>query len=474
MLLGTIVRELGWDVKVYVEDIAEIDYQEVLTADLVGISTITSTARKSYAIADALREYGVPVVMGGPHVTFLVPEALNHCDYVVRGEGERALPLLIKALFTGGELANVPNLSYLDASGEVCNNQKVEPVRDLDSLPYPDFSLIQGWKWASGFSSKSIIPFQTTRGCPYDCQFCSVVGMFGRKMRYRSVDNVIGELEYHNDPGMHAFFYDDNFTANKRWAKDLLTKLADRPGLLNNWSSQVRIDATTDEQLLGLMKKTNCSNVYVGFETVNPDALKEMRKKQDVGQIQAAIKKFAEFDINVHGMFILGFDSDTKKSIKATTRFAVDSGINSAQFLILTPLPGTPLFDSFVQQDRLIASDWSHFDAHHVVYKPSNISTWELQWAQLKAHAMFYSRLRALKNLAHGYVTDSLIYLYARKLNQEYRRANRVYLKALRLAERARGFKFSFDLEIDLSEIKKQVQIAAGALLKSQGLPLPV
>ncbi len=465
VLLGTIARDYGWDVRVYVEELAEVDYEEVLTADLVGISSTTSTALRSYAIADAVRTFDIPVVMGGPHVTFLVEEALQHCDYVVRGEGEQALIALMDAIFGRRELSSVPNLSYRDESGAVCHNEQSSTIDDLDSLPFPDFNLIKGFKQTRSFFLRPIIPIQATRGCPFGCKFCSVIGMFGRKMRYRSVDNVIEELKRLDNPNTHVFFYDDNFAANPKWTKDLLSRGLLKQNLCKSWSSQVRTDAARDDELLDLMQRTNCTTVYIGFESVNPDALEEMNKHQSVDDMIKAVTKFKKHGIDNHGMFIFGFDTDTKKSLLETTRFAVRSGIGSVQFLILTPLPGTPMYDEFVRDGRITVDNYSVYDGHHVVYRPANVSSWDLQWAQMRAHAMFYSRRRALKHMIKGSVARSFIYLYARGLNRYYARTNKFYLKALKLAEKARGMDLNLDFEFDLSDIWKQVGAAAESLI---------
>ena len=464
VLLGTIARDLGWEVRVYVEDVAPIDYRDVLTADLVGISTITSTARRAYVMADAIREHGLPVVMGGPHVTFLADEALTHSDYVVRGEGEGPLPMLMDALRSGGDLSAIPNLSYRNANGEVCHNDLTYRADDLDALPYPDFDLVVGWDRARGFGPVRVMPVMTSRGCPYGCKFCSVIGMFGRKMRYRSVENVVGELRQRLDVGTHIFFYDDNFTASKKRAKKLITEMG---GLFtggSHWSTQVRTDVGKDPELMDMMAASHCTHVYIGFESVSPEALAAMDKKQDIDDVYRAVRELHARKIDIHGMFVFGFDTDTAPALRATTRFAVKSGIMSAQFLILTPLPGTPLYDELAADGRLILSDWSHFDGHHVAHRPARLAPWELQWAQMKAHAVFYSRRRTVSRLMAGYLERSLIYLYARRLNAKWRRANRVYLSAMRLAERARDLKFRFDFEIDLSEIRRQIERAAQSI----------
>ncbi len=465
VLLATIARQHGWEAKVYVEDIAPVDYQDVLTADVVGISSITSTAERAYAMADALRPYHVPIVMGGPHPTFMVDEALTHCDYVVRGEGEEALPLLLAAIRSGRGLETVPNLSYRDSEGVTHHNPQTSTIEDLDSLPYPDFNLIVGWRLEKSFNGRPIVPIQSTRGCPYGCKFCSVIGMFGRKMRFRSTAHVLGEIEQYQGQPMHIFFYDDNFTANTQRAKEIIRSSLVERQMAASWSAQVRTDAARDGELLQLMRETNCTSLYIGFESVNPAALREMNKKQDVDTITQAVTKFNEYGVDVHGMFIIGFDSDDRETIRETLRFARRSGIASAQFLILTPLPGTPMFDELRDAGRLKTMSWSNYDAHHVVYVPKNISALELQWAQITGHARFYSLRRAVDRFANGQLTNAFIYLYANKMNRQWKRANRVYLKLLKLAERARGIHLSFDYRFDFGEIFLQVQAAAQGLI---------
>ena len=460
VLLGTIMKQLGWDVSVYVEDIGPIDYKDVLSADVVGISTITSTATRAYAMSDALRDYGVPVVMGGPHVTFLQEDALAHCDFVMRGECEKAFPIFLDTFIRGGDMSAVPNLSYYDEDGKLIDTPKSEPVDDLDSLPYPDYTVIKGWMKAKGFGNyDAIIPVQATRGCPYGCNFCSVIGMFGRKMRWRSADNIVTEIEQYKDKNNYFFFYDDNFTASRTKAKDIL-KLSQSRGLDFKWSAQVRVDLAKDDELLALMRKTKCSNVYIGFETVNPESLKLMKKQQTVEDMNFAIRKLKENHIDVHGMFVFGFDTDNLETLQETVKFARKSGISSAQFLILVPLPGTPLFDQLVAENRLTISEWALYDTHHVVFEPKNISPFDLQLMQLKAHASFYSWPRTVKRLVSVDVPNTLLYLYARHMNFTWRKSNKIYMQALELVEKARDMNLSFDIHSEIDDIKAQLQAA--------------
>ncbi len=465
VLLATLARNLGWSAQVYVEDIAPIDYQDALTADLVGISTITSTAPRAYAIADSLREFGVPVVMGGPHVSFCEEEALAHADWVVRGEGEKPFIALLDALKEEGDMEAVPSLSYRGQDGQLRHNPPAEPLEDLDSLPHPDFTLISGWQAARSFYNLPMIPIQMTRGCPYNCRFCSVVRMFGRKLRRRSADHIMEELSQYREQMISAFVYDDNFTADRAWAKQILSRMVDEKICPQNWSAQVRVDAARDPELLELMRAAGCKTVCIGFESANPESLKEMKKGQTLEEMVLAVREFKQASLDVHGMFIFGFDHDTKESLRETVRFAKRLRILSAQFLQLTPLPGTPTYDELKNQGRLIIHDWAQYDGGHVTFTPSNLSRRELQLEQIRAHAVFYSHGRALKQLLGGYVTGSLIYLYARKLNREWVKGNRVYLKALELSEKARHFNVSFDFELDLSEVREQIAQAAMRLV---------
>lgn len=189
-ILGALVREKGWDVEIILEQTQKIDFEKIRSADLVGVSTITPTAPRAYAIADKIRSLGVPVLLGGPHVTFLSDEALEHADYVIRGEGEEAMIRFLETWEKGRDFDAVPNLSR-KVGGKAIHNPMKPPARRLDANPYPDFSLTRSM--TRKIAGKTIIPVQTFRGCPFHCSFCSVTGIFGKAYRFRSTENVIGE-----------------------------------------------------------------------------------------------------------------------------------------------------------------------------------------------------------------------------------------------------------------------------------------
>src|SRR5947207_11694106 len=220
VLLGTLMRNKGYDVRVYVEDIHALDMNEVLSADLVGISAITSTAPQSYRLADRVREAGGIAVLGGTHTSFLPAEGLQHADYVVRGEGEFAFQELVDAIQRGDGFDRIQNLSYL-VDGRVVSNPERPKIPNLDVNPIPDYTLITGWK------PGGVISVATSRGCPFSCTFCSVPGMYGHAFRTHSIDRVLQELTLHKG-NLYTFFADDIFTANKKRCKELLRGMIPR------------------------------------------------------------------------------------------------------------------------------------------------------------------------------------------------------------------------------------------------------
>jgi anaerobic magnesium-protoporphyrin IX monomethyl ester cyclase len=447
IILGTMMKGRGWEVEIFVEEMREIDFGIIESADLVGISTITSTAPRAYAIADRVRKKGVPVVMGGPHVTFLADEALQHADFVIRGEGEKTLMAFIDAWEKGESYSEIPNLSYRE--NETIIHNPLRPfVKNLDQIPFPDLSLLKSTR--KGISGLSSIPVQTSRGCPFDCSFCSVTGMFGKKYRFRSTANIIEELRRYDNRKNIIFFYDDNFTADRKRAKDLLEAMI-RERFKFKWTTQVRADVAKDLELVRLMKRSGCHTLYIGFESVNPESLKSMKKRQTVAEIAEAIKVLRKHRIGIHGMFVYGFDEDDWKTVKQTVKFAKRSRLNSTQFLILTPLPGSEFYDKVSRENRIQFHDWALYDAHHVVFRPARLSLFDLQRAQIFSHKKFYSLKESVKKILKGKWLDVAIAGYARNLNRVWQKKNELYLKAIALLKSKKGPKISIDYREEVS-----------------------
>ena len=416
-LIGRMLADAGHDVLIYVEQLAPINWADVLSADLVGFSATSTTAPVAYAQAASLRQAGVPTVIGGSHVTFLPDEALDHCDYVVRREGQATTLELADALQGKREIEEIAGLSYRAApspgtgsdstiGAELDHGRKVHnPDRppclpeEFATLPAPDLSLIVGNERMTN------IPIMTQWGCPFNCHFCSVVAMFGRRVRARPVEAVLDELEHYRGRGS-VFFYDDNFVVNKQRTKELLRSMI-RRGVTPNWSAQVRaeviyqdkLNRTWDAELLELMRDSGCKMVYCGFESANPETLDLYNKQQDVADIQDSIRAFHAYGIQVHGMFVLGSDADDDASIQTTVDFAIENEIDTVQFLMLTPSPGTAFWEQMTAQGRVLSHDWSLYDGHHCVIQPAKMTPYDLQLAAHRAMGRFYSSRRAIRQI---------------------------------------------------------------------------
>lgn len=430
-LLATILRDKGYQTDVLFLRTKELMARKI-DADLVGISTITATATNSHRLADRLRARGIPVVFGGPHATFFPEESLDHADFCMAGEGESAFPMLVEALNGAHPLSEVPGLIWRE-DGVIRRNPLPKPVEDLDTLPFPDFTLLdQGRRKPFGqMPGKGIVPMQTSRGCPFDCTFCSVTGMFGRKYRFRSTESVIAEMRRF-DPKKHVLFiYDDNFCANPRHSKDLLrAMIGEKLGF--HWSTQVRVDVARDPELLDLMWEAGCRTLFIGIESVDPESLKEMKKGQSAEEIRRGIREIRARGIHVHGMFVFGFDTDTPAKTRATVRFAIREKVDSAQFMILTPLPGSAFFKQMQAEGRILDERWDTYDAHHVKFRPKGFTPWELQYAQIWAHTRFYSPWQVILRLVRGRVAGFVIGVYAQRLNRTWKRQERAYIHAIK------------------------------------------
>lgn len=400
LYLGTILKDRGHDVTIYNENIKELDYSRIKDSDVLSISTISTTAPRGYEIASDFKKLNPRgrVIIGGSHATFLPEEAAQYADQVVTGEGE---PVICDVIEEGGDKI---------VAGS--------PVQDLDGLPFPDLSLIDGFK-----ERPATTPISTSRGCPFDCTFCSVTAMFGRKYRFRSTESVIEELSQRQH--RHIFFYDDNFDANKPRLKELLTQMIRRK-LTPPWTAQVRADVAKDDELVQLMARANCRQLCIGFESVDPEVLKSYNKRQTPEDVTRCIEVLHKYGIRIHGMFISEGYSDIYDRL----------GIDSLQLSILIPIIGTKLYTKVKSAGRFISdrfpSDWSLFDGGHVVHWPENMTPIEMQKQTIQALKDFYSRQKAAKMLLMGRWDDFRIRVMGHEIIRKWESQNRAYLARLK------------------------------------------
>jgi anaerobic magnesium-protoporphyrin IX monomethyl ester cyclase len=423
-LIGAALKAAGHDVRIYCPQAAPIDRRDIASADLVGISTTTSTAPSAYALADELRAAGIPVVIGGPHPTFGPWDALPHADYVARGEGgDRLMLELIEALVGERELESIRGLSFW-RDGHAVHNELRERCADLDCLPVPDLSLIVGSEHINE------TPVMTSLGCPFDCTFCTVTLMFGRDYRYRSPESVVAELAAKRPRSV--FFYDDNFAANKKRLKVLLNLMIERR-LTMPWQAQVRADVARDEELLALMRRSGCRRLIIGFESIDQATLDGYAKSQTVADIVRAIEALHRHGIKCHGMFVVGADSDTAQTAPDTVAFAERHGIDSLMLNVLTPGLGTRQYEMMHAGERIFETRWQFYDGQHVIFEPKQMTPLELQTAVVDGYRHFYSLRQGLRFLARRRFDCVVEHLWGWLFIRRWQKdpANQAYAKEL-------------------------------------------
>ncbi|TDA67221.1 MAG: B12-binding domain-containing radical SAM protein [Clostridia bacterium] len=352
-----------WEIRIVDENLEDVDTS--LDADLVGITAMTSLAPRAYQIADAFRARGVKVVLGGIHSTALPEEAIQHADAVVIGEAEATWPQVVKDFLAGGlqpfyRAAQYPSLDSLSpARRQLLNHERYL----LPSTVY------------------------TTRGCPFACSFCSVTTFFGHTYRFRPVMEVVKEIG--TLPNKLVAFVDDNIIGNLRYARNLFQALVQQK---ITWFSQGSINIAKHPDLLDLARESGCIGLFIGFESLSPTTLKEMHKKQNqVEEYEEAITTIHRHGLSVEGAFVFGFDEDDEAVFERTVDFARRNKMEAAQFAILTPYPGTPLYTEMEQQGRIIDDNWAHYDVSHVVFEPRGMSAKTLQEGRNWAWKEFYS-----------------------------------------------------------------------------------
>jgi anaerobic magnesium-protoporphyrin IX monomethyl ester cyclase len=394
--LATILDELGYDVRIYNENISGLVdensdvWDDLKTADVVCLTIMTPTAPRGYDITTKLREEGATgkIAFGGVHATMCPDEALQYGDIVCRGEGESMIVAL--------------------AEGEVEDGiHEGIPVEDLDSLPTLNHHLIHRFEedLLAHCKRKELyeLPAMTSRGCPYGCVYCSVTRMFGRRIRQQSVKKVAHDLKAYTGQGFNQFFYyDDNFTHDRDWLKRMLRRVAPMDVRFN---TQSRIDfmwedATRerlDKELVRLMRRGGAQSFYIGYETIDEATAKGWKKGYGQGhsslpeRLAEDTKILEDNGFWIHGMFVVG-PQHTQTHVNGIVEFAARHKINSIQLSCLTPFPGTPLFDEYRPHllFRDFPNDWDFFDGTHCVYDHGHFSTEEFQDVIYDAHQRFY------------------------------------------------------------------------------------
>lgn len=397
-LASLIPPELDAEVVLFDEGIEEIPLD--LEADLIGISLITGTAPRGYELADAFRNRGIPVVLGGVHPTLCPDEAARHADSVVTGYAEDSWPELLRD-FTSRQMKPL----YTQAAG-----------LDLGGRPFPRRDLVGLERYMTPHT------VEATRGCIHHCRFCVVPTAWGRPLQ-KPVREVVADIEQME--AKSVIFLDLNLIGDEEYAKVLFREL--KP-LRIRWAGLATTKIAWDPELLKLAAASGCRGLLIGFETVSPEALTESAKKFNMHQSYSeVIKRVHGEGIAIMGTFVFGFDSDTSDIFDRVSEFVVENRIDLPRYSILTPFPATPLFRRLESEGRLLTRDWGLYDGQHVVYRPAQMSAEQLLAGAERAWKNTYSwvnigrRLGGSRRMLLKAIAANLGYrFYAHNLHRFY------------------------------------------------------
>lgn len=391
-----------WNVRILDENFREFRFRD---ADLAGITAMTATANRAYEIASVYRSKGIPVVIGGIHASSLPEEASLFADAVVIGEAEGIWETVLNDAKSG-------NLKKMYRSG----------LADMKTIPAARHDLFHpGYLFAS---------VQTSRGCPMNCDFCSVPVFNGHQYRLRDSEAVLDEIA--SVPHRMIYFTDDNIIGYNREAEEHAVAVFEgmiRKNLKKEWFAQTSLNIAEKPEILRLAAKSGCRMLLIGIEAENPEALQDTNKKLNlkmgVASYSRAFRTIHRHGIVVLGAFIFGMDTDTTESLEKRTRYILQSSVDVTQASVMTPLPGTKLYDKMVRENRVLCKefprDWQHFHFSDVVFQPKLMSPKQLAACTDEAYKKICSlntlRWKALRTFWNTKSLRSAVWAWNSNLN---------------------------------------------------------
>ncbi len=380
----------------------EMDFKQY---HIIGISTDTTRHRQALLLAERAKKSGCTVVMGGPHPGYVDEEILStqKVDFIVHGEGEITFSELVSALQKkDGSLHSIRGISFLH-KGQLVRTPRQPFIEDLDRLPLPARHLIDMNDYRrTKLGDRDITPLITSRGCPYRCAFCASSHFWGTKVRLRSVESILNELEelYHRYHYRAVAFLDDTFNLFPQRVIELCRGMTERNLDLWWWCLSRADLLLRNEEMVQEMVRAGAKSIFIGIESSNPKTLQTLNKGIDVEETVQAVKMLKRNGLEIHAAYILGGLEETAEAIHETIRFAKQLDTNVAQFSILTPYPGTAVYEQVKNRIFKWRSPWSFFDMQHLVFKHDHLSFFRMEWYLLKAHLLYYTRSRkALKDI---------------------------------------------------------------------------
>ena len=381
-LAALVPDELNATLRLVDEGVENPDY-DWNAWDVVGITCVTSSAPRAYQLAKKFRDAGAKVILGGAHPTLNSGEAVGHADCVVAGPAENAWPKILR---------NV-------ADGNPIEKLYVENAPDILPTPVPRRDLLKSGLYITAPTVTA------SRGCTHHCSFCSIRKIWNSRMCVRPLDDVIDEIR--GIKSRNLIFLDPSITADRSYAILLFDKLAT---LKKNWAGLATVDFAFDQELLDVAVRSGLRGILVGFETVEQESLTSCGKGfADTGRYIEAVRIFHKHGIAVLGTFVVGFDSDTIDTFRNILEFIDTAKIDLPRFSVLTPFPGTPLFNRLKHDGRILTENWEYYDSVRVVHRPENISVDDLQSGLIDLWHKTYSGGRIFKRFIRSGKNSPLI-----------------------------------------------------------------
>jgi radical SAM superfamily enzyme YgiQ (UPF0313 family) len=372
-LAALVPEELEAEVQLIDEGIQEVDPATV-EADLVGLTAITGTAPRAYELAARLRERGIPVVLGGPHVTLIPEDAQPHADAIVVGYAEESWPELLRDF----------------AAGRMRRRYDQRPGLSLAGMPFPRRDLLP----RGSFITDDV--FEATRGCIHKCDFCVVPAAWGQKPFQKPVEEVVADIR--QKKARKLIFVDLNLVADRDYAARLFEALIP---LKVQWYGLATVLLADDAHLLALAQRSGCRGILIGLESISRENLRDSKKGfNSPERYREVVERLHNHGIALQGCFVFGLDHDTPEVFLETARFAVEARIDLPRFAVVTPFPGTALYHRLESEGRILTRDWELYDGQHVVFQPARMTVEQLQRGIETAWKHAYSFPSIVKRLA--------------------------------------------------------------------------
>lgn len=399
-LAALVPEELGAETRLIDEGIEEVA-PEAIEADLVGLTVITGTAMRAYELAGRLRGRGIPVVLGGPHVTLVPEDAQPHADAVVVGYAEESWPELLRDF----------------AAGRMRRRYDQRPGLSLAGMPFPRRDLLP----RDRFITDDV--FEATRGCIHKCDFCVVPSAWGQKPYQKPVEEVIADIRQKR--ARKLIFVDLNLIADRDYAARLFEALIP---LKVQWYGLATVLLADDAHLLGLAQKSGCKGILIGLESISRENLRDSKKGfNSPERYREVVERLHRHGIALQGCFVFGMDHDTPEVFLETARFAVEARIDLPRFAVVTPFPGTALYHRLESEGRILTRNWELYDGQHVVFQPAQMTVEQLQrgietaWKHAYSVPSMWKRLAASPSPLPVRIGTNLGYrFYAHNLHRFY------------------------------------------------------